>query len=171
LLAAFFTRWESQRRCSDEPSRLLLQEGRREKAHIAIDGKTIRATTRTQEKVHLLSWYEVSTGFVLAHTQVGDKQNEISAIKPMLSAALVRGRILTVDAMHTQREFCARVRELQGDYIVLVKDNQPTLHEDLQDFFEDREADRRTWQSDLQIKKGHGRLERRQIWTSPDLND
>ncbi len=170
LLATFFTRWESQRRCCDEPSRLLLQEGRQDKAHIAIDGKTMRATTSTQEKVHLLSWYEVSTGFVLAHTQVGDKQNEISAIKPMLCPALVTGRILTVDAMHTQREFCARIRQLQGDYIVLVKDNQPTVRQDLEDFFEDPQPDRPTWQSDIQVEKGHGRLERRQIWTSPDLN-
>ena len=87
LLAAFFTRWESQRRCADEPSRWLVQEGRQDKAHIAIAGKTMRATTSTQEKVHLLSWYEVSTGFVLAQCQVGEKHNEISAIKPMLCPA------------------------------------------------------------------------------------
>ncbi len=171
LLAAFFTRWESQRRCADEPSRLLLQAGRQDKAHIAIDGKTIRATTSTEETVHLLSFYEVHTGLVLTHCQVREKQNEISALKPLLTPALVTGRILTVDALHTQREFCRRVRELQGDYTVIAKDNQPTVHEDLQDFFEDRQADRRTWQSDEQIEKGHGRLERRLIWTSPDMND
>ena len=81
------------------------------------------------------------------------------------------GRILTVDAMHTPREFCRRVRELQGDDIVIVKNNQPTVREDLEDFFEDRQAERRTWQSDVQVEKGHGRLERRQVWTSPDMND
>ncbi len=171
LLAAFFSRWESQRRCAEEPSRLLLQEGRQDKAHIAIDGKTIRATSSTQEKVHLLSWYEVSTGLVVAQCQVGEKHNEISALKPMLCPALVTGRILTVDAMHTQREFCRRVRQLQGDYLVIVKANQPGVRLDLEDFFEDRQADRRTWLSDEQVEKGHGRLERRQIWTSPDMND
>lgn len=170
LLAAFFTRWESQRRCADEPSRLLLQKGRQDKAHIAIDGKTIRATTSTEESVHLLSFYEVQTGLVLTHCQVQEKQNEISALKPLLTPALVTGRILTVDALHTQREFCRRVRELQGDYLVIAKGNQPTLREDLEAFFEDRQADRRTWQSHEQIEKGHGRLERRLIWTSPDMN-
>src|SRR5215469_17759104 len=52
VLAAFFTRWESLRRCGDEPSRLLFQAGRQDKAQIAIDGKTIRATTSTEEPVH-----------------------------------------------------------------------------------------------------------------------
>ena len=170
VLAAFFTRCESQRRCADEPSRLCLQQGRQDKAQIAIDGKTIRATTSREEKVHLLSFYEVQTGLVLLHCQVREKQNEISALKPRLSPALVTGRILTVDAMHTQREFCRRVRELHGDYIVIAKDNQPSVRADLEDFFEDRPADRRTWRRDEQLEKGHGRLEQRRIWTSPDLN-
>lgn len=42
------------------------------------------------------------------------------------------------------------------DYIVGVKDHQPTVRQDLEDFFEDRQADRRIWQSDAQIEKGHG---------------
>ena len=171
ILAAFFTRWESQRRCGDEQSRMLFQEGRQDKAQIAIDGKTIRATTSTEEPVHLLSFYEVQTGFVLMHCQVRAKQNEISALKPLLTPALVSGRILTVDAMPTQREVGRRVRELHGDSVVIVKDNQPEVRPDLEDFFEDPQADRRTWQSDEQVQKGHGRLERRQIWTSPDMND
>ena len=152
VLAAFFTRWESQHRCGDEPSRWLFQAGRQDKAQIALDGKTIRATTGTEEPVHLLSFYEVKTGLVLLHCQVREKQNEISALKPLLTPALVTGRILTVDAMHTQREFCRRVRELHGDYVIIAKDNQPELRTDLEDFFEDPQADRRTWQSDEQIR-------------------
>jgi hypothetical protein len=73
--------------------------------------------------------------------------------------------------MHTQREFCQGVQHLQGDSIVIAKDNQPTVREDLEAFFEDAEADRGTWQSDEQIEKGHERLEWPQIWTSPDMND
>ena len=55
--------------------------------------------------------------------------------------------------------------------IVLVKDNTPATRADLELFFEDEQADRGTWQSFEQIEKGHGRLQRRQITTSPDLND
>ena len=55
--------------------------------------------------------------------------------------------------------------------VLFIKDNTPATRADLELFFEDKQADRRTWQSDEQIEKGHGRLERRQITTSPDLND
>jgi predicted transposase YbfD/YdcC len=170
FLAAFFTRWESQQRCGAEPRRLVSQAGGEEKAQIAIDGKTIRATTSTPEPVHLLSFYEVPPGLVLSHCQVGEKQNEISALKLLLTPALVTGRILTGDALHTQRAFCRQVRRLQGDYIVIVKANQPTVLEDLAAFFADPPADRRSWQYAKQVTKGHGRLECREIWTSSDLN-
>lgn len=55
--------------------------------------------------------------------------------------------------------------------VLFVKDNTPSTRADLELFFEDPEADRRTWQSYEQVEKGHGRLERRLITTSPDLND
>ena len=55
--------------------------------------------------------------------------------------------------------------------MVIIKDNTPVTRADLELFFEDEQADRGTWQSYAQIEKGHGRLERRQITSSPDLND
>jgi hypothetical protein len=63
------------------------------------------------------------------------------------------------------------VKRAGGDVVLFVKNNTPATREDLELFFEDKQADRRTWQSFEQIEKGHGRLERRQITTSPDLND
>ena len=63
------------------------------------------------------------------------------------------------------------VKRAGGDVVLFIKDNTPATRADLELFFEDKQADRRTWQSDEQIEKGHGRLERRQITTSPDLND
>src|SRR5258707_667633 len=68
-------------------------------------------------------------------------------------------------------EFGRLVKRAGGDVVVFVKDNTPSTRADLELFFEDPEADRRTWQSSEQVEKGHGRLERRQITTSPDLND
>ena len=55
--------------------------------------------------------------------------------------------------------------------VLFIKDNTPATRADLELFFEDEQADRRTWQSFAQSEKGHGRLERRHITTSPDLND
>ena len=92
-------------------------------------------------------------------------------LKPFLTTELVKGRILSLDALHTQREWCRQVHRLEGDYLLIAKDNQPTLREDIADYFEDPRPDRRRWQYAETWDKGHGRLEHRQIVCSPDLND
>lgn len=171
ILSAFFVRWEAQHRCGNEPSRLHTPQGRADHAHLAIDGKTLRATTTCEQVVHQLSCYEVATGIVLWHHNVEQKENEISALKPLLTPQLVQGRIFTLDALHTQRAFCAHVNQLGGAYVLIAKDNQPTLHEDIADLLEDRTPDRRRWRQAETWDKGHGRLEHRHITCSPDLND
>ncbi len=171
ILSAFFARWEAQSRCGNEPSRLQTPSGKADHRHLAIDGKALRATNTTAHPVHQLSCYEVSTGRVLWHCNVQEKHNEISELKPLLTIETVKGRILSLDALHTQREFCAQVKRLDGDYVLLAKDNQPTLREEIADFFEDRTPDRRRWQEAETWEKGHGRLEHRQIVSSPDLNE
>ena len=171
LLQAFFVRWEAEQRCGAEPSRLQTPQGKADHAHLAIDGKTLRATTSQPHPMHQLSCYEVATGIVLWHCTVQEKENEISALQPLLTPQLITGRIFTLDAMHTQRVLCAQIHRFGGDYILLAKDNQPTLHEDIADLFEDRSPDCRRWQQAETWDKGHGRLEYRHITCSPDLND
>ncbi|GHO42070.1 ISAs1 family transposase [Ktedonospora formicarum] len=171
LLSAFFTRWEAQSRCGEEPSRLHTPSAQADHAHIAIDGKTLRGTTQGAHPVHQLSCYEVATGTVLWHCNVGEKENEISALKPLLTSTCVSGRILTLDAMHTQRALCALVQQLGGDYLLIAKGNQPTLREDIADLLDDPFPDRRRWQQAETWSKGHGRLEHRQLLCSPDLNE
>jgi predicted transposase YbfD/YdcC len=171
ILSAFFVRWEAQNRCGEEPSRLATPAGSADHAHVAIDGKTIRATTGEAQPVHQLSCYEVGTGIVLWHCNVGEKENEISALKPWLTPARVTGRIHTLDAMHTQRETCAVINRFAGYYVLIAKDNQPGLREDIADLFEDRTPDRRRWQEAQSWDKGHGRIEHRKIVCSPDLNE
>jgi predicted transposase YbfD/YdcC len=174
LIYHFFTQQESKQRCGNEPSRLLNQPGRQHKAHLALDGKTLRGTlghtSAQQTSVHLLSLYETRTGVVLAQHQVGEKENEISAVKSWLQAVQVQDRIVSADAMHTQRFFCALLRRLRSHYLLIAKKNQPQLYEDLHLFFEDPQADRSDWQSAQSCSKGHGRLERREITTSTELN-
>lgn len=171
ILSAFFLRWEAQSRCGEEPSRLLTPTGKVDHRHVAIDGKALRATSNEAHPVHQLSCYEVTTGRVLWHCNVQEKHNEISELKPLLTVETVKGRILSLDALHTQREFCAQVQRLEGDYVLIAKENQQTLKEDIADLFEDRTPDRRRWQQAETWDKGHGRLEHRQITCSPDLND
>ncbi len=171
ILQAFFVRWEAEQRCGTEPSRLQTPQGKADHAHLAIDGKTLRGTTSQAHPVHQLSCYEVATGIVLWHCNVGEKENEISALKPLLTTQLIKGRIFTLDAMHTQRLLCTQIHRCGGYYLLIAKDNQPTLHEDIADLFEDRTPDRRRWKHAETWDKGHGRLEHRHITCSPDLND
>lgn len=68
---------------------------------------------------------------MLWQCKVGEKHNEISALKPLITPSLVKGRILTLDAMPTQRELCAQVQQLGGAYILIAKDKPTTLAEDI----------------------------------------
>ncbi len=171
ILSAFFIRWEAQSRCGSEPSRLQTSLVQLDHVHLAIDGKSLRATSKEIHPVHQLSCYDVTTGTVLWHCNVQEKQNEISALKPRLSPSLVKGRIVTLDAMHTQRELCALVQRWEGDYVLIAKDNQATLAEDIADLFADPAPDSRRWMQAQTWDKGHGRLEQRQFTGSPDLNE
>jgi len=175
IISAALTRLETTRRCADEPSRLLTQEGRRSSEHLAFDGKALRGTNgheaAHQPPVHLCAFYEVATGNVVAQREVSKKDNEISAVKEMLTPELVKGRVISADALHTQRFFCQTIEQYGGKYVLIAKDNQPTMREDLALFFEDPDAPRGGWQTFESVEKGHGRLEKRVVTTSPEMRD
>lgn len=137
---------------------------------VAVDGKTLRGTlghtSEHQPPVHVVSWYEPESGLILAHRAVQSKRNEISTLLPWLSPTLVKDRILTADAMHTQREFCLHVIRFGGQYLLVAKKNQPLLWQDLHTFFTDPGSDAGEWQEDHTWNKGHGRLEERHIRTT-----
>ena len=132
VLYHFFTQREARKRYGSEPSRLLSQNGRKAHAHVVLDGKTLRGTLKhesaKQGPVHLLSLYETSTGTVLSQHQVQQKENEISAVKTWLQAFQVQGLIVSADAMHTQRYFCAMLRRFQSHYLLIAKKNQPVYY-------------------------------------------
>jgi hypothetical protein len=169
------TRAQTSRRCGEEPSRLATQGGREQSAHIAMDGKTMRGTlghqAATQPSVHLLALYEVNTATVLAQRAVATKQNEISAAPALMTPEQTKGRIYSADARPTQKKWCRQVICDEGDYLLIAKDNQASLHEDLALFLDDREADRTDWQTASTCNKGHGRLEKRTLLATTELND
>jgi len=163
-------------RCDDEPSRLLAQmeQGEENLIHTAMDGKTMRGTLKherdDQPPVHLLSLYECESGVLLGQITVREKENEITAAPTLLHPALVKGRIISADAMHTQVKFCMLVYLFGGHYLLIAKENQPGLLQDLVDFFLDKELDQGEWKYHKEINKGHGRLEVREIWASTQMN-
>lgn len=72
--------------------------------------------------------------------------------------------------MHTQKAWCAGVQAYGGYYLLVAKNNQPTVRQDILDFFADKTLDQGEWQSHKTVQKGHGRLEIREIWTSTQMN-
>lgn len=173
--AAWLVRTEAQSRCGEEPSRLALQ-ARGRSVHLAIDGKTLKGTGKQiyegeEPQKQMLHVYEVQTGIVLEQCPIAQDHNEVSTLKPLLTEVLCKGRLITADAAQSYHEFGRLVQRAGGDVVMIIKGNTPATRADLELFFEDEQADRHTWRSYVQIEKGHGRLERRQIITSPDLND
>ena len=176
LLASWLTRLEAARRCGTEPSRLLTQpEAREQHVQVALDGKTLRGTLAhaapDQRSQHVVALYETQTGVVLAQQAVPDKGNEITLETTLLTPTQVAGRIITADAMHTQRACCADIHRFGGYYVLLAKANQPTLEEDVRLFFSEPPLDCRDWRQACTWSKGHGRLEQRQLVASTELNE
>lgn len=176
-IAQVLVKAQAQERCDEEPSRLLAQHESSNEGLLqtAVDGKVLRGTLKhgrdDQPPVHLLSWYECESGIVLDQFVVRSKNNEESACQAILHPVLVKGRILTVDAIFSCRAWCATVHGYQGYYVIPIKDNNPAVRRDLQEFFEDEGIDRHEFQVHKQTTKGHGRLEVREIWTSTQMND
>ena len=110
--------------------------GPRDAPHLALDGKTVRGSRDGETPaVHLLAAYAPDVQAVVAQLRVDAETNELKAALEMLAVLPVAGRLVTADAMQTHREFCAAVIEHGGDYILPVKDNQPTLRRDIEAVF------------------------------------
>jgi len=175
VLMQALTRVAAMQRCGDEPSRLAGQGEREQHVHVALDGKTLRGTlgheVADQKKMHQVALYETQTGVILKEQVTGEKQNELSIVSQFLTPLLVKGRIISADALHTQHAFCLSVRRWDGDYVLTAKGNQSTLHDDLHLFFSEPPLDCRDWRTARTVEKGHGRLEIRELVSSTELTD
>ncbi|GAC1348628.1 MAG: hypothetical protein NVSMB27_17130 [Ktedonobacteraceae bacterium] len=89
----------------------------------------------------------------------------------LVHPALVKGRLISTDAMHTQKKWCACVHAYDGSYLTIVKKNQPQMDQDLVDFFEDPRSEQQEWQYIQSVQKAHGRLEHREMWSSTQMNE
>lgn len=100
---------------------------------VGIDGKTIRGAHRSDgTRVHLLSAFLHQEGLTIAQREVSSKTNEITQAKPLLAPLDLKGKVVTADALHTQKELARfLVEDKQADYCFTVKDNQPSLKEDI----------------------------------------
>ena len=110
-------------------------------AHLALDGKALRGSRDGETPaVHLVAAYAPDVQAVVAQMRVDAKTNELKAALEMLAILPIKGRLVTADAILTHRAICAAVIERGGDYILPVKDNQPTLRADIEAAFAEPEA-------------------------------
>ena len=104
--------------------------------HIPIDGKTVCGTRGPDGTcLHLVSAWAYEHRLTLAQIAVEDKSNEITAIPRLLQLLDLQGALVSIDAMGCQKEIAKEIRAGGGDYLLAVKDNQPTLHADVETCF------------------------------------
>lgn len=134
---------------------------------MAIDGKTLRTSRRCgADAARLLSALSQRLGLVLGQIAIADETNEIGVIDDLLASLVLTGWVVTTDAAFTQTDIAQTIRDAKGNYLMQVKENQPTLLEDVTLLFADAALyERHAEQIDL-----HGnRLERRALTTSTAL--
>ena len=137
---------------------------------LAVDGKTLRGSRKPgAPAVHLLSVLRHRVGLTLWQQAVADKTNEISVLEDVGHGLVVEGRVITVDALLTQRAIAERMVHGSGDYVLLVKGNQPQLQHDIPLVFHEAHLLAETRTATETVDSGHGRLEQRRLTASSAL--
>ncbi len=142
---------------------------------IAVDGKTLRHSFDTASEktaLHMINAWCTTNQSVLGQMVCGTKENEIPVLPRLLKLLDLDGAVVTADAMHCQKKTAKVIRQGKGDYLLQVKDNQPSLHENIELLFEQGLTDDcRGVRYDFAetTEAGHGRIETRRCWCSDDI--
>jgi predicted transposase YbfD/YdcC len=138
-------------------------------AAVALDGKTLRGSRKQGAPgVHLLSALSHHLGLTLAQQAVDDKTNEITQVETVLRQLVLKDRVVTMDALLTQRHVAQTIVDAGGDDVMTVKENQPQLRADIELVFALPPAGDRQ-ETARMVDIGHGRIEQRNITTSAAL--
>ena len=140
---------------------------------IPIDGKTLRGSyDRNQgiKALHLVTAWASEQKLVLGQVKVEDHSNEITAIPALLELLDVKGTVITIDAMGTQKEIIKQIHSKKADYVVALKANHPTLFNQVKQWFDQYQKNNFAQMGvsyHQQTEKGHHRIEIRKIWAIP----
>jgi predicted transposase YbfD/YdcC len=140
---------------------------------VAIDGKTSRRSGKAgASPLHLVSAFAAQAGLVLGQRATAAKSNEKTAIPELLATLALEGCLVTIDAMGTQPNIAQAIRDRRADYVLAVKDNQPTLAESIEDFVSAFAATpgKTPHQFHEVVEKDHGRLEVRRCYVFDQLD-
>jgi len=140
---------------------------------VAIDGKALKGSYDRKshlKALHMVSAWSNEHRLVLGQTKVSEKSNEITAIPALLEMLDISGCIITIDAMGTQKTIAEKIILANADYVLSLKDNHPTLHQQVKNWFETslslgfKDVDVNISQ---RVEKGHHRIENRKVYTVP----
>jgi predicted transposase YbfD/YdcC len=152
---------------------------------VALDGKALRrALNQDQNVKYIVSAWAEGNGLVLGQLKVADKSNEITAVPELLRVLELSGCIVTVDAMGCQKKIAQEIVEADADYVLALKGNQETVHEEVKTFLDETLAEKQgprlpgaplspaaaalaSWET---VEKDHGRLEIRRYFQSAQLD-
>ena len=149
----------------------LTEKGETEKLRkiLAIDGKTQRGNaTSNQKPNHIVNAVD-ENGICFGQEVIDEKSNEITAIPKLLSRLNIKNHIVTIDAMGTQTEIAKKIKEGQGEYVLGLKGNQGTLHDDVKLYFEDKELLKKCSYTS-KTEKARGGIEKREYWFTTDVS-
>ena len=152
---------------------------------VAVDGKALRRAFNKDENLkYIVSAWAESNGLVLGQLKVADKSNEITAVPELLRVLELSGCIVTIDAMGCQKKIAKEIIEADADYVLALKGNQETVHEEVKAFLDQTLA-----QTQVQlpvgaklpeaaaklafhetVEKDHGRFEIRRFYQSAELD-
>ena len=145
-------------------------------AVVAIDGKTLRHSfdrATSTAAIHMVSAWASANRLVLGKLKVEDKSNEFTAIPALLRLLDVTGAVVTIDAMGYQEEIAQTITERGADYVLALKENHPTLYEDVTLFLNEARA---TGFTDVThayhetVDGEHGRIETRRYWLTSAID-
>lgn len=134
---------------------------------VSLDGKKERGTIppgETQGEA-TLAVYDPEREEVIAQAAIDPSEGELPAAPPLLRQVALRDTVVLADALHTQRKLCQQVGDAQGDYLLTVKDNQPTLYHEIDTLFTGPipHPQLLDFQTVAKTNKGHGRIEQRTL--------
>jgi predicted transposase YbfD/YdcC len=152
---------------------------------VALDGKALRRALNGDQSVkYVVSAWAEGNGLVLGQWQVADKSNEITAVPELLRVLELSGCIVTLDAMGCQKKIAKEIMEADADYVLALKGNQATVHEEVKTFLDQTLVEQqapRAPGSQLSaaaaglafletVEKDHGRFEIRRYYQSDELD-
>lgn len=152
---------------------------------VALDGNALRrALNQDQSIKYIVSAWAETNGLVLGQLKVADKSNEITAVPQLLRVLELGGCIVTVDAMGCQKNIAKEIVESDADYVLALKGNQETVHEEVKTFLDQSLAQKQAPRppgaslskaaanlAGLEtVEKDHGRLETRRYYQSSELD-